>query len=135
MKDTDTTDTIDNVSVTTDPMPIATFLVQLGKVLLSKTHHTEWLDADTIATLSQDHQIQLNGTIPTPGELEPLLMEYFSKRDEVFEEGVSAVGYNRRVGWDLVFMVRFDRFRVGCQTHFLGMLDMDDDARVPTFHD
>lgn len=134
IKDTQVGNLKDSATVITDPKPITAFLVQLGKVLLAHTHHTEWLDAETITGLAKAHQIQLDNQTLTPGELEPLLMEYFATTPELFEDGVSAVGFNRRVGWDLMFLIRFDRFRVGCQPRSLGLLRVDGaDVTPPLF--
>ncbi len=48
-----------------------------------------------------------NGRVPVPDELEPVLRKLFQDNDEVCVDGISITGYCRRVGWDLVFMLRF----------------------------
>ena len=98
-----------NLITTTEACPIASFLVQLGNVLL-KEEKQEWLDMDKLSELCKAHKIQLNGDYPGSDELESALRKLFGNKDELFAEGVNVVGYDRKIGWEFAFMVRFYKY-------------------------
>jgi hypothetical protein len=89
---------------------VAALLVSLGKRLLKTTHHTEWLDMGAVASLCKEHKIQFNGSSVTAEAIESALRNFFRRQEEMYAEGVNAVGYERRVEWELVFMIRMYRY-------------------------
>jgi hypothetical protein len=89
---------------------VAAFLVSLGKRLLKTTHHTDWLDMDAVANVCKEHKIQFNGYPVTAEAIESELRKFFSTQEEMYAEGVNAVGHERRVEWELVFMIRMYRY-------------------------
>jgi len=84
---------------------VVTFLLKLGKTLLQEKER-EWLDIDRICEFAKEHDIQLGGRQLNPGELEALLRDFFRDREDWAAEDVELVAYERRLGWDLLFMLR-----------------------------
>lgn len=87
--------------------PIEELLVNLGKHLLANTDHTDWLDMDSVLQGCKTHGVTLANCQPTPKELEIKLRCYFSSKEEMYREGINVIWNDWRVGWELVFMVRF----------------------------
>jgi hypothetical protein len=121
----------DTTATSKDRQPIADLLVRLGKVLLKSTHHTDWLDTDSLVEVCKANDLRFNDTQPTHTELESLLKEYFSAVEELYQEGVNVVGFPRRSGWDLVFMVRFDRYNPEHYRTPINLRPMSDGAAQP----
>lgn len=89
-------------------MPAVTKLLRdLGKMLLKDPRNAEWLDMDQLSHIWRERGLTLDGKYPTTDELETALRKLFGDSDEFCVDGISVTGYCRRVGWDLVFMVRF----------------------------
>ena len=87
--------------------PRATCGRYLGTILLKDPRNAEWLDVQQICRICRERYLLLNGRVPTPNELEATLRKLFEQSDEVCVNGISVTGYSRRVGWDLIFMLRF----------------------------
>ena len=101
------TNMITNQTPSKEASQIIQLLVQLGKLLLKESKNAEWLDVDQICALCQKRGIKLSGAEPIADELEASLRNLFENTDELNISGISITGYQRRVGWDLVFMLRF----------------------------
>ncbi len=86
---------------------ITKFLVTVGQNALKKYGHSEWMDVEAMVELCEEQQIEFEGHIPTAKELEPALKDFFKGTEELYAEGVNVVSADRRMGWELVFMLRF----------------------------
>lgn len=87
------------------------FLVELGHELLSAKTSTDWMSIEDVAEFCSDHSIRLPEGICSASELEQELRRYFARREEMYEDRVNVIASERRMGWDLVFMVRFYSYR------------------------
>lgn len=90
------------------------FLKQIGTTLLQQKQN-DWVDVETICDLSRQHGIKLAGHHLGRDELEGLLKEFFHEQDEFNLDGLGVAAWNRRVKWDLVFMVRFHKSNLNSQ--------------------
>lgn len=77
--------------------------------MLADKASTDWLDMDAVEKFCRNHSVRLDGKIPTSTELETSLRQFFKKNDEFIKDGVDVLGYERRIGWDLIFCIRFYR--------------------------
>lgn len=84
---------------------VSNLLDTLGRALL-RDGPRDWVDMDTAAGVCKRHGLRLNETCPSRDDLELALKTYFQRRDEFCAPGLTVDGYERRVGWDLVFQVR-----------------------------
>lgn len=99
--------TTNTVTPTTKVSSIAESLSTLGKLMLKDPKNAEWLDVEQICAICRNRELLMDGRIPTSDELEAALRNLFEKSDEFCVDGILVTGYSRRVGWDLVFMLRF----------------------------
>jgi hypothetical protein len=91
-------------------MEILQLLKEAGLLALKGGHNTDWMSMEDLTKLCKEHDLELQDKCPTPEDLETHLRPLFQTKDEVYHEGVLVVGMDRRVGWDLVFMLRFYRY-------------------------
>lgn len=66
----------------------------------------DWIDMSELADLCKSRKVLLNEEVPKPNDLERELRQILGESGEYAEEGLALDGYVRRIGWDLVFMVR-----------------------------
>jgi hypothetical protein len=99
--------TTNTVTPTTKASSITELLSTLGKLMLKDPKNAEWLDMGQLSHICRERGLTLDGKYPTTDELETALRKLFGDADEFCVDGISVTGYYRRVGWDLVFMVRF----------------------------
>ena len=81
------------------------FLVMCGKVLLKKKRR-DWMDINEVVKICKTHGILFEGKCPAAGELEERLKEFFLLGGEFHDGGLAVEGYDRRVGWDRIFMIQ-----------------------------
>lgn len=86
--------------------PTIRFLIELGTAILKQKQRTDWLDSDALVKLADEHSIDYKGKL-TEAELDKELRAIFKAGDELYVNGINVIGWERRVEWDLVFMVRF----------------------------
>ena len=77
---------------------------------MKDNRQSEWLDMEMLSEFCKDKHILLQGNVPTAQELETELMPFFKQIDELYADGVNVIWNNCRVGWELIFMVRFYRY-------------------------
>jgi hypothetical protein len=111
---------------------ITQLLVDIGQVLLKDRQSTDWLDLEEVSRLCKENGIYLDPKPPTPDELEHHLRPLFQAQDEIWESGVNVVGLNRRVGWDLVFSLRFYKYN---PAHRLGFIPTPAEEALATCND
>lgn len=95
--------------MTTIKCPVSEFLVQLGQIVLVDKYSTEWFDMEELEKLCRQHSLRLDGKTPNRSDLENELRKFFGTADEFIKDGIDVLGYERRIGWDLCFMMRFYR--------------------------
>ena len=89
----------------TEASPMTNFVITLGKQLLQ--HKVwDWLDMEAVARFCKDHAIRLDGKQPGSIELETALRSFFQPSGEFYGPDLNVDGYERRVGWNRVFMIR-----------------------------
>ena len=86
-----------------------TFLVNVGQAVLKDTHSTDWMLVDEVAAVAKEKGILLDQEVSKPKEIEQQLRPLFAVNDEVFKDGIQVIGMEHRIGWDLMFMLRFYR--------------------------
>lgn len=86
--------------------PLTQLLIEGGGLLLKNAQQSEWLSVDEFTSLCQEHNIS---PYLTADQCEAELKHLLSGRDEMDVENVNVVAMERRVGWNLVFMLRFYR--------------------------
>lgn len=91
-------------------MKILQLLKEAGFLAMKGGHNSDWMSMDELAGLCKENGLKLQDKTATPDELETHLRPLFQTKDEIYHEGVLVVGLDRRVGWDLVFMLRFYRY-------------------------
>lgn len=84
---------------------ISSFVVTLAKALL-KADRREWLDMEEVAEFCRSRKIELAGERVDSERLEKQLRPLFSQNQEFCAPEVTVDGYERRVGWDLKFLIR-----------------------------
>ena len=92
--------TIQTTAAPKESCPITHFVNTLGQRLLQKKVK-DWLDIDGVVRFCQDQKID-----PGSNNLEATLRSFFSSSAEFNGSNVNVDGYERRRGWDRVFMIR-----------------------------
>lgn len=87
--------------------PISCLLLDLGKYLLHDPRNVEGFDLPSIVRICRERGLKLQDKFPTAEELEGNLMRLFAKADEICTHGISITWDTTRIGWDLVFVLRF----------------------------
>ena len=131
----ETMDIINDETTTKDAGQINGMLVALGKHLLKRAHHTDWLGMEVLARTCRAEGIHLDGKGPTAEHLESALKGYFKANGELYQDGVNAEGYDRRVDWDLLFMARFHRYDPNQRTPGMVALGFHHDLLPATCSD
>lgn len=98
-------DTTTNEITTKKACPVGAFLAILGEALLTEKRRA-WMDMNEVADFCEAQGILLDGKCSAPDELELALREFFLLAGEFYAFGLAVDGYERRVGWDRVFMIR-----------------------------
>ncbi len=91
-------------------MEILQLLKEAGFLALKGGRNSDWIGMEELAGLCKQNNLKLQDKPPTPEELEKELRPLFQMKDEVYHEGILVVGMDRRIGWDLLFMLRFYRY-------------------------
>lgn len=85
-------------------------LKEAGFLAMKGGHNSDWMNMEELAAICKENGLRLHDNTTTPDDLEKELRPLFQTKDEVYHEGVLVMGMDRRVGWDLVFMLRFYRY-------------------------
>src|SRR5436190_10322585 len=98
-------DTTIVLTIAAEPAPTTDFIVSLGTTLLKEKRQT-WMDMTEAAAFCKAQGILLNGKRLGADDLEAALKAQLPTSGEYYADGLAIDGYERRVGWDLVFMIR-----------------------------